>query len=169
MFQAVQAALLPRLARLAAKGEFDEFRQGFRRLMVLVVAVGVIGTIGAYVIGPFVVDKMYDADLSGRTLTMLALSSSLYMAGLATSQAVVALHGHGLVAAGWCAAVAAFFLGTWLSSDMLFRRIEYGLVLSSLTALVCFAITLRARLSHGAAAFSSQGEVGPLPEIPLES
>jgi O-antigen/teichoic acid export membrane protein len=33
LFQAVQAALLPRLARLAAEGEIDEFRAGFRRLM----------------------------------------------------------------------------------------------------------------------------------------
>ena len=40
MFQAVQAALLPKLARLAAQGLFDDFRQGFRRLMQVVVLVG---------------------------------------------------------------------------------------------------------------------------------
>lgn len=169
MFQAVQAALLPRLARLAARGEFDEFRQGFRRLMLLVVAVGVVGTLGAFVIGPFVVEAMYDADLSGRTLAMLSLSSSLYMAALATSQAVVALHGHGVVAAGWIAAVAAFFLGTWLSSDLLFRRIEYGLVASSVTALVLFAIGLRARLARGVAAMVGGEPAGPLPELPLDA
>ena len=33
MFQAVQAALLPRLSRLAAKGELDEFRAGLKRLL----------------------------------------------------------------------------------------------------------------------------------------
>ena len=118
-------------------------------------------------IGPFVVEIMYDADLSGRTLAMLALSSSLYMAALATSQAVVALRGHGLVAAGWGVAVATFFLGTWLASDMLFRRIEIGLVVSSLSALVFFAVTLKARLSHGHPALSDA--VGPLPELPLET
>jgi O-antigen/teichoic acid export membrane protein len=169
MFQAVQAALLPRLARLAAKGDFDEFRQGFRRLMLLVVAVGVVGTLGAYVIGPFVVEVMFDAEqLGGRTLAMLALSSALYMAALATAQAVVALHGHGLVAAGWGVAVAGFFVGTWLSSDLLFRRIEIGLVVSSLAALVFFAIALKARLARGLAALM-EGSAGPLPEIPLEA
>jgi O-antigen/teichoic acid export membrane protein len=169
MFQAVQAALLPRLARLAAKGDFDEFRQGFRRLMLLVVAVGVVGTLGAYVIGPFVVEVMFDAEqLGGRTLAMLALSSALYMAALATAQAVVALHGHGLVAAGWGVAVAGFFVGTWLSSDLLFRRIEIGLVVSSLAALVFFAIALKARLARGLAALT-EGSAGPLPEIPLEA
>jgi len=33
MFQAVQAALLPRLSRLAASGNFIEFRSGLRRLL----------------------------------------------------------------------------------------------------------------------------------------
>ena len=36
LFQAVQAALLPRLSRLAARGELDEFRAGLRRLLMLV-------------------------------------------------------------------------------------------------------------------------------------
>ena len=46
MFQAVQAALLPRLSRLAATGELDEFRAGLRRLLMVVLAVGVVGTLG---------------------------------------------------------------------------------------------------------------------------
>jgi len=149
LFQAVQAALLPRLARLAARGEFDEFRNGMRRLMQLVVIVGVVGTLGAFVIGPFVIDLVYGADLSGRTLAMLALSSAIYMACLATAQAVIALRGHALVALGWFVGVIVFFLGTWLSSDLLFRRIEIGLVLSSAASLVCFVIALRHRLASG--------------------
>ena len=93
MFQAVQAALLPRLSRLAAKGELLEFRAGLRRLMVLVLAVGVVGTIGAFVLGPFVLEVVYDADLTGRTLAMLALGSACYMVALALAQAVIALQG----------------------------------------------------------------------------
>jgi len=42
LFQAVQAALLPRLSRLAARGELDEFRSGLKRLMAVVLAVGVL-------------------------------------------------------------------------------------------------------------------------------
>ena len=41
MFQAVQAALLPRLSRLAARGELAEFRAGLKRLLVVVLVVGV--------------------------------------------------------------------------------------------------------------------------------
>lgn len=151
LFQAVQAALLPRLARLAARGEFTEFRSGLTRLMQLVATVGIVGTIGAFLIGPFAVETVYNAQLSGRTLAMLALSSALYMAGLATAQAVIALQGHALVALGWGVGVAGFLLGTWFSSDLLFRRIEIGLVISSGAALGCFAIALRHRLRAGVA------------------
>lgn len=150
LFQAVQAALLPRLSRLAAQGELTEFRSGLRRLMLVVLAVGVIGTLGAFVLGPWVIEVVYDADLGGRTLAMLALSSAVYMGALATAQAVIALQGHALVALGWGLGVVAFVLGTWLSSDQIFRRIEIGLLLSSIVALIAFAVALQLRLRAGA-------------------
>jgi O-antigen/teichoic acid export membrane protein len=149
LFQAVQAALLPRLSRLAAVGEFDEFRDGLRKLLYLVTAVGVVGTVGAFVIGPFVLEVVYDTELSGRTLAMLALSSALYMAALATAQAVIALQGHAWVALGWGLGVLTYVVCTWLSSDLLFRRIEIGLVTSSAVALVVFALSLRRKLAQG--------------------
>ncbi|MFZ9017638.1 MAG: lipopolysaccharide biosynthesis protein [Ilumatobacteraceae bacterium] len=147
LFQAVQAALLPRLARQAARGELDEFRAGFWRLMQLVAIVGTLGTVGAFFVGPLAIDLVYGATLSGRTLATLAVSSSIYMACIATAQAVIALRAHALVAVGWLVGVAAFFLGTWWSSDDLFRRIEIGLVMSSCASLVVFVLALRRQLS----------------------
>ena len=81
---------------------------------------------------------------------MLALSSSCYMLALATAQAVIALHGHALVALGWVVGVVTFLLGTWLSTGDEFRRIEIGLLISSLASLATFAIALRMRLHAGA-------------------
>lgn len=150
LFQAVQAALLPRLSRQAARGEFTEFRSGLRRLMMVVLAVGLIGTIGAFVLGPWALRLVYDVDLSGRTLALLSLSSAVYMLALATAQAVIALQGHALVALGWVIGVITFLLGTWLSADEVFRRIEIGLVLSSVAALAAFSMGLRHRLRVGA-------------------
>jgi O-antigen/teichoic acid export membrane protein len=150
LFQAVQAALLPRLSQQAARREFNEFRSGLRRLMVVVLGVGLVGTIGAFVLGPWALRLVYDVDLSGRTLAMLSLSSAVYMLALATAQAVIALQGHALVALGWVVGVVTFLLGTWLSADEVFRRIEIGLVLSSVAALVTFALGLRHRLRVGA-------------------
>jgi O-antigen/teichoic acid export membrane protein len=168
LFQAVQAALLPRLSRLAARGEFDEFRSGLRKLLQLVAVVGIVGTSGAFLIGPFAIKTVYDAELGGRTLAMLALSSAIYMAGLATAQAVIALRGHALVALGWGIGVVGFLLGTWLSSDLLFRRIEIGLVVSSGAALACFALSLRHKLRTGAAP-TSASVMDAITDMPFES
>jgi Na+-driven multidrug efflux pump len=149
LFQAVQAALLPRLSRQAARGQLDEFKAGFRKLLILVLVVGAAGTLGAYALGPFIIRKMYEAELSSRTLAMLAVSSALYMLALALAQAVIALRGHALVGLGWGMGMLTFVVVTWLSSDDLFRRIEFGLVASSAAALCTFAIALRQKLKAG--------------------
>ncbi|HSL75150.1 MAG TPA: lipid II flippase MurJ [Ilumatobacteraceae bacterium] len=168
LFQAVQAALLPRLSRLAARGEFGEFRSGLKQLMFVVVAVGAVGTAGAFVLGPWALRIVYDADLSGRTLAMLSLSSAVYMLALATAQAVIALQGHALVALGWAIGVVGFVLGTWLSSDEVFRRIEIGLVVSSLAALFTFALALRHRLRVGATP-SHESVIEAITDMPFET
>ncbi len=168
MFQAVQAALLPRLSRLAARNEIAEFRSGFKRLMILVLGVGVIGTTGAFVLGPFVLDKVFNATLSRRTLAMLALGSALYMIALALAQAVIALKGHALVAVGWGLGMVTFVVATWLSSDRLFPRVEIGLVASSVAALIAFAVALRSRLGSGTLP-SGQSVMDAITDMPLES
>ena len=150
LFQAVQAALLPRLARLAAQGDLDEFRFGFRRLMQVVIAVGVIGTLGSFAAGPALLRIVYDDALDRGSLTMLALGSALYMLALATAQAVIALNGHALVGLGWLLGMVTFVGCTWLASDDLYTRVEIGLVASSVTALLIFAYSLRELLNDGA-------------------
>jgi O-antigen/teichoic acid export membrane protein len=151
LFQAVQAALLPRLAGLASRGELNEFRQGFRRLLLVVSAVALLGVAGSALLGPFILDKVFLADLSARTVSMLALGSGIYMIALTFAQAVIALHGHALVAFGWLAGMGTFALVTWLSSDEVFPRVEMGLVASSIAAAAIFAVALQVRLRAGVA------------------
>ena len=57
---------------------------------------------------------------------------------------------------------------TWVSSHDLFRRIEYGLVASSLAALVTFAIALRSRLRAGATP-SHQSIMEAVIDMPFET
>jgi len=149
LFQAIQAALLPRLARLAAHGDLSEFRAAFRRLLVAVIGIGVLGVGGSAILGPKVLEVVYEGGLDRRTLTLLALGSALYMLALGTSQAVIALHGHKWVTLGWAVAMATFVGVTWLASNDLYLRVELGAVLSSAAALVVFAIALRARMASG--------------------
>jgi O-antigen/teichoic acid export membrane protein len=169
LFQAVQAALLPRLSRLAARNELTEFRSGFRKLMQIVLAVGVAGTAGAYVLGPFIVKKMYPGvDLSRRTMAMLALGSALYMIALALAQAVIALRGHALVALGWSVGMVTFLVVTWLASDDLFKRVELGLVVSSAASLVALGLALRSRLASGVE-ITTDSLMEALTDMPFES
>lgn len=168
LFQAVQAALLPRLSRLAAAGEMHEFRSGFTRLMYVVGGVGVIGTVGAWLLGPFAVELLYDAELSRRTLAVLALGSACYMFGLAIAQAVIALHGHAQVAMGWTAGMAAFVVSTWLIGGEVFRRVELGVLIGSATAMFVFAWALRSRLRSGAVP-SESSMLEAMTDMPFEA
>jgi O-antigen/teichoic acid export membrane protein len=149
LFQAVQASLLPRLARLAAQGALDEFRHGLSLLLKLVLGVAVLGTAGSFVLGPWALELVYGGGLDRRTLTLLALASGLYMLALAIAQAVIALHGHRFVAVGWLAAMATFVVVTSFSSNDLYLRVELGLVAGSTTALAIFAYALRAQFNAG--------------------
>jgi O-antigen/teichoic acid export membrane protein len=168
LFQAVQAALLPRLSHLAASGQMDEFVVGFRRLVRVVVAVGVLGVVGAFTLGPLAVEILYDSTLSRRTLAVLALGSVFYMIGLAMAQAVIALHGHALVALGWTAGMAAFVLSTWLIGGEVFRRVELSLLIGSGVAMLMFWLALKARLRAGAVP-DEASVIEALTDMPFET
>ena len=168
LFQAIQAALLPRLARLAAHGDLREFRVAFRRLVITVVGIGVLGVGGSALVGPKVLDVVYEGGLDRRTLTLLALGSALYMLALGTSQAVIALHGHKWVTVGWAVAMATFIVVTWLASDDLFLRVETAAVASSAAALVVFGLALRARMASGDQP-DPESIIEALTERPLEA
>ncbi|CAN5496254.1 hypothetical protein BH10ACT2_BH10ACT2_09840 [soil metagenome] len=168
LFQAVQAALLPRLSRLAARNEIAEFRDGLRRLLKLVFAAAVLGTIGSFILGPIIIEKFYGSELSSETLAILALGSAIYMLALALAQAVIALRGHKLVALGWASAGVTFVLVTWLNHEPLFRRVEIGLLASSAMALVAFAAALRYKLRSGVVP-SGDSVIDAITDMPFES
>lgn len=148
LFQAIQASLLPRLARLAAKGDHDEFRHGFSLLVKVVAGVAVLGTGGAALLGPWALNVMYDGGLDRRTLTLLALSSGLYMLAVAVAQAVIALHSHRWVAIGWLSSMVTFLLVTAFASKDLYMRVELGLVAGSAVALAVFSYALMQRMKE---------------------
>ena len=149
LFQAVQAALLPKLAGMAARGALDDFVRGFRKLLMLVLMVSVVAVAGAFLLGPFVVRVFFDSELSRRTLTLLALSSSLYMIALALAQAIIALRGHAKVAAGWMMGMLAFIVVVAIPNDDLLLRVETALVAGSFAAMVVFGVVLRAMIHTG--------------------
>ena len=143
LFQAVNAAMLPRLTQLVTLGNATEFRAVLRRLFTLVGGVGVIGVVGAFIAGPWVLDLVYDGHIDRRTITLLAFASAVYMLAQACAQSVLSMSGHVFVAVGWVTSFASFVATAAWSSNDLFLRVELALITSAAVALVIFMFGLR--------------------------
>lgn len=168
LFQAVQAALLPKLARLAAQGALDEFVRGFRKLLIAVVGVAAVGVVGAFLFGPLAVEVFFDSELSRRTVTLLALGSALYMIAVAMAQALIALQCHARVAAGWAIAMTSFLVAVAVASDDLLLRVELALVCGSLGATVAFAVFLVRAIRRGGVAPDEATLIEAMYDLPVE-
>lgn len=155
LFQAVNAAMLPRLTQLATVGAATEFRDVLRRLFLLVGGVGVVGVVGAFIAGPWVLDLVYDGGIDRRTITLLAFASALYMMAQACAQSVLSMSGHVLVAMGWVASFATFIMTAAWSSNDLFLRVELALISSAVVALLIFGYALRVYFARLASASMS--------------
>ncbi|HEX5613546.1 MAG TPA: hypothetical protein VFZ83_00175 [Acidimicrobiia bacterium] len=151
LFQAVQAALLPKLAGLAGAGKVEDFRGGLRKLIVVVVALGVFGTVAGATIGPWAGRLLFGAEdftLGNRDLGLLAAGSGAFILALTLAQALIALEGYAQAAVSWLIGIAGFIVVTALGDD-LFLRVELGFVAGSSAAAVAMAALLANRLRHG--------------------
>jgi O-antigen/teichoic acid export membrane protein len=168
LFQAIQAALLPKLSALAGAGRLEEFKTGFRRLVLVVFAVGATATVVAFAIGPFAVRVLFGSefDLPRRTLGLLAAGSAAYMLAVAMAQAVIALHGHRRMALTWVVSIATFLVVTALG-DELFLRVEVGLLAASAVAAAGMAAAAMSRIRRGVDLVAGD-VVEALHELPIE-
>src|SRR5204863_310030 len=83
----------PKLSALASAGRFDEFKVGFRRLVMVIGGVGFVAVVAATLIGPNAIEILYGNEyaLGHRTVGLLAAGSVLFMLAQAMAQAVIAL------------------------------------------------------------------------------
>jgi O-antigen/teichoic acid export membrane protein len=151
LFQAVQAALLPKLSALASAGRFDEFKVGFRRLVTVIGGAGLIAVIGATLVGPNAIEILYGSDytLGHRTVGLLAAGSVLFMLAQAMAQAVIALGGHTRMALCWAVSVLTFLVFTAAGHD-LYLRVEVGLLAGSGIACLGMAALVAQLVRSGA-------------------
>jgi O-antigen/teichoic acid export membrane protein len=128
LFQAVQAALLPKLAGLAGAGRIEDFRSGLRKLVLIVAGVGVLGVIGAVTVGPMVGQILFGDkfNLKWVDLGLLSAGSAFFILALTLAQALIALQGHARASVAWLTGLVVAILVTAFSTHELFRRIEYG-------------------------------------------
>jgi O-antigen/teichoic acid export membrane protein len=156
LFQAIQAALLPKLAALSGAGKHADFRSGLKKLVMIVVGVGILGVVAGATIGPTVGQILFGDkfNLDNLDLTLLFLGSAAFILALTLAQALIALLGHGRALIAWtvglvlCVGVMA--LGSSATTDDLFRRSELGYLAGCLGAAATMAAFLLLRLrEHG--------------------
>lgn len=144
LFAAVQAALLPRLAALVARGHLDQFVDGIRRLEFVVVGLVGVTAVLMGALGPEVVRFMFGAKFHlGRVdLVELTIGTGLFMAATVLGNALLALQRFALAAIGWAAGVAVMFAVIAVHVS-LYARVEHSLLLGALASTLVFGWLVR--------------------------
>lgn len=143
LFQAVQAVLLPGLARALAAEDRARFRRELRRVLAATGAVAAVGVAGAAAVGPQVLRLAFGDEFAlGRVdIVVLAAATGIYMIALVFQSGLVALERHRDNGLGWAVALATFVLACLVPLSAL-HRVELALVLSCVVA----AVLMGARL-----------------------
>jgi O-antigen/teichoic acid export membrane protein len=147
LFQAVQAALLPKLASLLGHGRIDEFRRGFTQLIAVVAIASVVGTLLALTAGPMIGRLLFGPDftLSGIGLAALTAGCSLVVIALTFAQALIALRRYVVTAVSWVVGVGIFLIIMFMPISDVFTRAEVAfLVGAAVSATILAYSTTRA-------------------------
>jgi len=160
LFQAVQAALLPKLAGLASEGKIDDFRVGMHRLVGVVVALCVTGTLGATLLGPWAGKKLF-ADkwnLANRDMFLLTLAATAFILALTLAQGLIALKAYKQNACAWIVGIVVFVVTVALGNDLILRN-ELGFLAGGAAATTVMATLLIPRMRGGGATLQDLVEV----------
>jgi O-antigen/teichoic acid export membrane protein len=151
LFQAVQAALLPKLAHLAGSGQHSDFRSGLRKLVLVVVGIGVLGVVAAGTIGPTAGEILFGDkfNLDNVDLALLAAGSGLFILALTLAQALIALMGHARAVVAWAIGLGVFIGVTAVAGSDLFKRVEIGFIAGAAASALAMGLLLMQRLRKG--------------------
>ena len=164
LFAAVQAALLPRLSRLAALGGVPELTASLVRVLATVLAACSVATLAAATIGPRAVQVLFGPDfaLGGADLALLAGATGAYIVALVNSQGLIALVGHRQATLRWLGGVVAFVAATLPGAEVV-ARAERGLLAGAVVAAALHGGLLVRRVR--ALPATPAGDHGPVPII----
>jgi O-antigen/teichoic acid export membrane protein len=149
LFSAIQAAFLPGLAALIARGDDIGFRRRLTRVVAAVGCLAVAGFVVFVAAGPELVRLFYGPEYqTTRTdIWPLAAGAGLFMIGTAFAQTLIALRSYLLSTLGWVVGSATFLVALLLPLR-LEQRVGLAFLLATLAAAVCFAVALRHRLTQ---------------------
>lgn len=171
LFQAVQAALLPKLAGLAGAGQHQDFKNGLRKLVLIVAGVGAIGVVGSLTVGPWAVELFFAKTIDRTDLAMLAAGSGMFILALTLAQALIALMGHAKATFAWgigIAAGAVTLVATSVAGVELFLRVELSYLFASAGCAAVMSALLARQVVAGVPAESVERLVEAIEHEPLE-
>ncbi len=142
LFQAVQAALLPKLAGLLGRGLVHDFRVGLMRLVAAVVLLSVVGVVVALVAGPKIGQTLFGANftISGPGLAALTAGCCLVVIALTMAQALIALQRYAITAFAWVAGLTVFIVLMVVLPVDIFTRAEIAFVAAGFVAVVWMSL-----------------------------
>jgi O-antigen/teichoic acid export membrane protein len=149
LFQAVQGTLLPKLAGLAGAGRHDDFRTGFRQLMVIVCGIAAFGTVAAFAIGVPLGRILFPPfDIGTVDLGLLVAGNGIFIIALTVAQALIALHGHRAASVAWGVGVVVFVAVAAPIEDLALR-VEIGFLAGTIATTVVMSFALATRMRQG--------------------
>ncbi len=172
LFQAVLAALLPKLAHLAASSKFKEFESTLLRLLAVIAGLGVLAVIGATLFGNIGLHVMNGPkySLQPGDFAFLSAASIVFILALAVGQGLIALRSYGYLSIGWLAGAAGFLAAVAVVHPLLLR-VETGFLVGSTTSAVTLGALLLTRLPRGGDAErrlqERLREAHPVGELPI--
>lgn len=149
VFAAVQAVLLPGLARALAQGAPGRFHRQLRLVLLVTAGLGSAGVAGAVALGPEVLGLLFgpEFDIARRDIAALSLATAIYMMALVLQPAVIALDLHRTNALAWMSGLAVF-LGFLVVPMETFVRVEIALGIGSLTVTLLLAVPVLRHLAE---------------------
>ncbi|MGW3896272.1 polysaccharide biosynthesis protein [Micromonospora profundi] len=148
VFASLQASLLPGLATTAATGDRAGFHSLLRRALGVVTALALAGGVVAVLLGPWLVQTLFDAPavLGHGDFAWLSVATLAYLWAMVLGQGLLALDRHRAQAAAWAVGVAALVVAT-LAPVATTLRVELGYAIGSAVVAATMIVLLRARTS----------------------
>ena len=143
LFQAAQAALLPRLAHHVGAGRAAVLAAETRALALAVCGLVVVAAVGAGLLGPMVVRIGWGRDfaLGSGDFAVLAAASCIYLLAVTFAQALVALELPHRVGYAWAVGLVTL-LAVVAAGDDVLTRVEAGFLAGSMVAAAAMGVSL---------------------------
>jgi O-antigen/teichoic acid export membrane protein len=148
LFAALQASLLPGLARLIGEVDRRAVRAPLQRLLIVITSLGTLLTVTMLLVGPTLTQTLFGAGYrsSRLPLLLLCIGSTVYVIGASVAQTLLALHHSAEVGLGWWIGVGVFGLILLVPGD-LSLRVSAALLLAAFASACFFGVRLKGALA----------------------